>query len=381
MECNPLCQELTSFRVMDVLERASELERQGRHIIHLEIGEPDFPTPAAVKAAAVAAIEAGHTHYTHSLGIPELREAIADHYHQEYGVVVDPERILVTPGTSPAMLLVFSLMLRPGQRVILTDPCYACYPNFLRFAGAVPHFVPLRPEAGFQLDVAAVREVLPDVAGILINSPANPTGVVLESRALKELADLGITVFSDEIYHGLVYTGRARSMLEFTDDCFVFNGFSKRYAMTGWRLGYVIAPERYVERLRTMQQNFFLCTSSIAQWAGVAALTQTAAEVEHMRAVYDERRHYLIARLQQLGFGIGVEPTGAFYVFADARHWTEDSVGFAFDVLERAGVGVAPGVDFGPSGEGFLRFSYANSVEHLEEGMLRLERYLAERRA
>jgi aspartate/methionine/tyrosine aminotransferase len=377
----PWCAELTSFKVMDVLERASELERMGRSIIHLEIGEPDFPTPEAVRQPAIAAIERGETHYTHSQGILPLREAIAEHYRATYGVVVRPDQIVVTPGTSPAMLLVFSLLLRSGQKVVLTDPSYACYPNFLRFSGASPLFVPVRAEDGFQMDVEAVRQVLaPDVAGVLINSPANPTGVILEDRVLEGLASLGVPIFSDEIYHGLTYGGRARSMLEFTDDCFVFNGFSKLYAMTGWRLGYVIAPQRFVERLRTMQQNFFLCTSSIAQWAGLAALTQTAADVEHMRAVYDQRRRFLIEKLRALGLGITVEPTGAFYVFADARHWTSDSLGFAFDLLEHAGVGVAPGIDFGPGGEGFLRFSYANSLENIAEGMRRLENFLVSRR-
>jgi aspartate/methionine/tyrosine aminotransferase len=380
MECNPWCAELTSFKVMDVLERAGELEQMGRSIVHLEIGEPDFPSPEAVRRAAIAAIERGETHYTHSQGILPLREAIAEHYRATYGATVHPDQIVVTPGTSPAMLLVFSLLLRPGQKVILPDPSYACYPNFLRFVGACPLFVPVRAEDGFQIDVDAVRRELgPDVAGVLINSPANPTGVVLEDRVLEGLAGLGIPIFSDEIYQGLVYAGRARSMLEFTDNCFVFNGFSKLYAMTGWRLGYVIAPKRFVERLRTMQQNFFLCTSSIAQWAGLAALTQTAADVAHMRAVYDQRRRFLIQELRALGLGVAVEPTGAFYVFADARHLTSDSLSFAFDLLENAGVGVAPGIDFGPGGEGFLRFSYANSLENIAEGMRRLQGYLAGR--
>jgi aspartate/methionine/tyrosine aminotransferase len=380
VECSPLCQELTSFKVMDVLERAKALERVGRDIVHLEIGEPDFPTPSAVAEAAIQAIRQGHTHYTHSQGILELREAIAAHYHQEYGVHIHPDRIVVTPGTSPAMLLVFSLVLRPGQRVVLTDPCYPCYPNFLRFVGARPVFVPLRAEDGFQLDPTAVRAVLgPDVAGILINSPANPTGTVLEPWILAELAELGVPVFSDEIYHGLVYRGRAASMLEFSPQCFVFNGFSKLYAMTGWRLGYAIVPEHLVERLRVMQQNFFLCTSSIAQWAGLAALTETAADVAYMRAMYDTRRRYLVDRLRELGFGIAVEPTGAFYVFADARRYTHDSMAFVLELLEHAGVGVAPGADFGPGGEGFVRFSYANSLEQIQEGMDRLAQYLGRR--
>lgn len=374
---NPCCQDLRSFKVMDVLERACTLEQAGQDIVHLQIGEPDFDTPDCIKEAACKAIRDGRCHYTHSLGIIELREAICQRYHDMYGVNVHPDQVLVTSGTSPSMLLVFSLLFQPGDRVLLADPSYACYPNFIRFAGAIPDFVPVREHDGFQFRPEILRERMgEDVRGILVNSPANPTGTLISEEVLCALADLGAPLLSDEIYHGLVYEGQEHTALEFTENCFIFNGFSKLYAMTGWRLGYVIAPKAYMQRLQTMQQNFFLCTSSIAQWAGVAALTQAEADVQRMRAIYNQRRILMINRLRELGFGIQVEPTGAFYVFANARRFTADSMQFTFDLLERAGVGVAPGVDFGPGGEGFIRFSYANSVENIERGMQRLSKYL-----
>ena len=378
-QINACCADLSSFKVMDILERACVLEQQGRDIIHLEIGEPDFDTPDCVKDAACQAIHDGRCHYTHSLGILELREAICADYQAKYSVTIHPDQILVTPGTSPAMLLVFSLLLQAKERVLLADPSYACYANFIRFTGAIPEFVRVREEDGFEFRLDDFKEHLQNsVRGILINSPANPTGTLISPEVMRGLAALDLPIFSDEIYHGLVYEGRAHSILEFTDNCFVFNGFSKLYAMTGWRLGYVIAPKIYMHRLQTMQQNFFLCTSSIAQWAGLAALTQAGPDVARMKDVYNTRRKYMIKRLRALGLGIEVEPTGAFYVLANAKKFTSDSLGFAFDLLERAGVGVAPGMDFGLGGEGYLRFSYASSMDKIEEGMDRLQKYLGE---
>lgn len=374
---NPCCGALRSFTVMDVLERACALEKQGRDIVHLQIGEPDFDTPECIRDAACKAIRDGRSHYTHSLGILELREAICQHYHAKYGVDVHPDQVLVTSGTSPSMLLVFSLLLRPGDRVVLPDPSYACYANFIRFAGAEPAFVPVREEDGFQFRLEDVRARMEEnVRGILVNSPSNPTGTLVGAEVYRELSVLGPPLLSDEIYHGLVYEGREHTALEFTDSCFVFNGFSKLYAMTGWRLGYVIAPRVCMGRLQAMQQNFFLCTNSVAQWAGIAALTQAGEDVARMKDVYNQRRQYMIARLRDLGFGIRVEPTGAFYVLANARAFTSNSLEFTFDLLDRAGVGVAPGVDFGPGGEGYIRFSYANSLENIERGMDRLKHYL-----
>jgi len=373
-------QEIAPFLVMEVLERAVGLEAKGDHIVHLEVGEPDFPTPACIKAAADRAIKEGKTGYTHSLGILPLREAIAEHYHKKYGVRVSPERILVTAGTSPAMWLVFSAILEAGEQVILADPRYACYANYVRFCGGEPVSVDVFEEDGFQFRPEAVAAKLtPRTKAILVNSPANPTGTLLSADRMAALADLGPLVISDEIYHGLVYEGRERSILEFTDRAVVFNGFSKAYAMTGWRLGYAIAPPELIRALQKMHQNFFISANAFVQAAGIAALREAEPEVIRMRAIYDERRRVIIPALRRLGFGIATEPTGAFYVLANARRFTSDSYAFAFEVLEQAKVGVTPGVDFGANGEGYIRFSYANSLENIAEALRRLETFLAGR--
>ncbi len=375
-------EEIRPFIVMDVLERAQALESQGEHIIHLEVGEPDFDTPVCIRAAGERALQEGKTHYTHSQGLLELREAICDHYSQRYGVEITPDQIIVTSGTSPAMLLIFGALLEAGDEVIISDPHYACYPNFIRFVEGNPVRVPVAEEDGFQYRPKEIsRKITARTRAIFINSPANPTGNLLSTERMAEIANLGPKVISDEIYHGLVYEGEEHSMLEYTDNCFVLNGFSKLYAMTGWRLGYVIAPPRFVRPMQKMQQNFFISASAMAQWAGVEALrsAEAAEDVARMVSIYDERRRYMIQRLKKMGFGITVEPTGAFYVLANAKSFSNDSYRFAFDILHNAKVGVTPGVDFGQNAEGYIRFTYANSLENIAEGMDRLERYLGTR--
>lgn len=370
-------EEITPFIVMEVLERARELERQGVDVIHLEVGEPDFDVPLAVKEATRKALDRGLTHYTHSLGDLELREAICRHYEKTYGVFIKPEQVVVTSGTSPAMMLVFSVLLERGQEVVLSDPGYSCYPNFISFLGGVPARVPVYEKDGFQLRAEAIRERIGDqTRAILINSPSNPTGNLLSGENMKAIAGLGPYIISDEIYHGLVYEGKEHSILEFTDHAFVLNGYSKLYAMTGLRLGYLIAPKRFVRPIQKMQQNFFICASSLAQRAGIAALEETGPDVAEMKRIYNQRRKFMVRRLREMGFGITVEPTGAFYVFANAQHFSGDSYALAFDILEKAHVGVTPGIDFGPNGEGYLRFSYANSLQKIAEGLERIERYL-----
>lgn len=371
---------LKPFIAMDVMERAHEIELGGANVIHLEIGEPDFDTPACVVEAAVEALRQGKTHYTDSLGIPPLREAVAADMLARTGLNLDPGRVVITSGSSPAMLLLFAMLLEPGDEVILSDPHYACYPNFVSFFDAIPITVPVRSEEGFLLDPDAVRrKITPRTRAILINSPANPTGAVLPAERMAALAALGPPIISDEVYHGLVYEGEERSALEFSDNAYILNGFSKRYAMTGWRLGYVIVPTGSVRTIQKLQQNFFISANSFVQWAGVTALREAGPDLETMRATYAMRRPLLVEGLRALGFGIPVPPTGAFYVFANARHLDRDSRRLGFDLLERAKVGVTPGVDFGSGGEGFLRFSYAAAEGKIREALVRLERYLRER--
>lgn len=233
---------------------------------------------------------------------------------------------------------------------------------------------------GFQLRPEEIKKNIgPKTRAILINSPSNPTGNLLSAERIEEIAGLGFPVISDEIYHGLVYGEKEHSILEFTDNAFVLNGFSKLYAMTGWRLGYLIAPPDFVRPLQKMQQNFYISAGSVSQWAGVAALTKAGADVERMKAIYDERRRYMIQRVRELGFGLAVEPAGAFYLLANARHLSANSYNLAFEILEKAGVGVSPGIDFGQNAEGYLRFSYANSIENIREGLDRIEAFLKQR--
>ncbi len=369
--------EMKPFYVMEILEKAQALEREGHDVVHLEVGEPDFDTPEPIKEACREALKEGKTHYTHSQGILELREAICEVYYENYGVEVTPDQVLITSGTSPAMLLLFSALLEEGDEVILPDPTYPCYPNFIRYLRAMPLFVKTEEDEGFRYDLEEVKASLsPRTKAIIVNSPSNPTGVVMEEERLREMASLPYWIVSDEIYHGLVYEGKEHTMLEFTDRCFVLNGFSKLYAMTGWRLGYVIAPREFIRPMQVMQQNFFISPNAFVQWAALAALREAKEYAEGMRHEYNRRRLLLLEGLRKLGLRVKVEPTGAFYILANARHISEDSRKLAFDILEKAKVGVTPGIDFGQQAEGYLRFSYTTSQKRIREGLRRLEEYL-----
>jgi aspartate/methionine/tyrosine aminotransferase len=373
-------QEIQPFIVMEVLERAHELERQGRHIIHLEVGEPDFPTPKCICHAGARAIENGDTHYTHSLGILEFRETICEHYRKKYGVHFGPERVVVTSGTSPALFMIISALLESGDEILISDPHYPCYPNFSKFIGAKPVFIQVYEEDAFQLRAEEMKKKIgPATRAIIVNSPSNPTGNLLSAERMEEITNLGIPVISDEIYHGLVYGETEHSILEFSDDAFVVNGFSKLYAMTGWRLGYIISPADFVRPLQKIQQNFFVSAGSIAQRAGLAALKEAENDVDQMVKIYDERRKFMIQRVRELGFGLTVEPAGAFYMLLNARHLSSSSYDLAFEILEKAGVGVTPGIDFGENAEGYIRLSYANSLENIKKGLDRIEDFLKRR--
>jgi aspartate/methionine/tyrosine aminotransferase len=372
--------EIPPFIVMDVLEKAKQMEAKGEHIIHLEVGEPDQDTPQPIVEAAVKAMREGDTHYTHSLGKLELREEISRYYCRKYGVEVSPDRIIVTSGTSPAMLLIFSALLNRGEEIILSDPHYACYPNFIRYVDGQPVFIPVSEQDGFKYRIENIQaKISPLTKGILINSPANPTGNVFSGQELQDIAALGPYIVSDEIYHGLTYEGEEHTILEYTDQAFVINGFSKLYAMTGWRLGYVIAPQEFIRPMQKIQQNLFICAGSFVQAGGIAALRDCDDHAAKMKAVYNERRRYLLSRLNTLGIATRVEPTGAFYALANVKGYTMDSYSFAFEILERAKVAVTPGIDFGRNCEGYIRFSYANSLENIKEGLDRLEAFLGQK--
>jgi aspartate/methionine/tyrosine aminotransferase len=373
-------QEIEPFLAVEVFQRAEQLEARGADVIHLEYGEPDFDTPPVIREAAERALKDGRARYVNTLGLVPLREAIAEHYRERYGVTVTPDQVLVTAGTSPAMLLLFMTLLEPGDEVVLSDPHYACYPKFVKYAGGLPRYVPVAEDDAFQFRPEAVAAAItPRTKAILINSPANPTGTVLSPDRMAALARLGPWIVSDEIYHGLTYEGPEHSILEFTDRAFVLNGFSKLYAMTGWRLGYVIAPREFMTPLRAAHGNFFISTNEFVQWAALAALREAGEDAARFRRVFDERRRAMVAGLRRVGLGVGAPPTGAFYVLANARRFTGDSLRFAFEMLDHAHVAVTPGVDFGKNAEGYLRFCYTKSIERIEEALDRIGRFLESR--
>ena len=381
MEPAKRCNHITPFIVMEILEKIHKMEATGIDVVHMEIGEPDFNVPECVNKVGIEALLNNQTHYTHSLGDIRLREAISDYHQRIYGTVIDPGRILVTSGTSPAMLLLFSALVNPGDEIIISDPHYACYANFITYVQGVPVTVPVYEDEGFIFTPDAIQKMITSkTKAIFINSPANPTGIVIPRDRMKEIVEVAranhLYIISDEIYHGLVYEGKEHSILEFTDEAFVLNGFSKLFAMTGLRLGYLISPPEFVRALQVLQQNFFICANSVVQLAGAAALTNSDKETQIMRETYNSRRVYMIERLRRMGFGLATEPTGAFYVFVNAKHISTDSYALALDILEKAHVGVTPGIDFGANGEGYLRFSYANSMENLKTGLDRVEGYL-----
>jgi len=378
-------ESIEPFRVMQLLERARVLEAAGRDIVHMEIGEPDFPTPAPVLAAARRHLERGENFYTPSTGLPALQQRIADLYRREYGLSIDAARILITPGTSGAFSMLYAALLDPGESVLLPDPGYPCQRNFIRLAGGVAINVAVGPQTRYHLaaERAAAHWQAETRAAVVI-SPGNPTGTLIAPLELASLAALcrerGGYLISDELYHGLTYGCRAASALEFDERAIVVNGFSKRWAMTGWRIGWAIVPEELIDPCRRVMQNIFISAPTLSQHAAIAALAADD-EVAAMREAYDARRRYLLAALPPLGFDVVVEPQGAFYIYAEVSRLTEDARLFCHRLLEEAGVALTPGEDFGSNASArHVRFSYATSLQRLREGVRRIAEFLARER-
>lgn len=376
-------QGISPFYVMELLHRAKQLEAQGRDVIHMEIGEPDFPTPPTIIEAGINHLLTGNVKYTSAAGLPALREKIAAYYRQHYGVNVAQKRIFVTPGASGAFLLALGTSLNPGEEILMADPCYPCNSNFVRLFEGKPKAVPVDASTGYHLtDGLITQHWSSTTKGAMIASPANPTGTVIDPEMLKQSIEavnsLGGCFYSDEIYHGLIYGAKQTTALQFSDDVFVINSFSKYFGMTGWRIGWLIVPDEFIEAAEKLAQNIFIATSTQSQYAALAAFDdQTSVELEHRRAAFAERRDFLYQNLLRLGFVIPIKPQGAFYIYADCSAISHDSYQFAQDFLEAEAVAVTPGKDFGNNQPGrYLRFAYTTAIDRMAIAMQRLEKFI-----
>jgi aspartate/methionine/tyrosine aminotransferase len=372
------------FHVMQIIARAKELEARGRKIVNMVVGEPDFPIAPRVRDAAMRVLEAGHLHYTPALGTTPLREAISDWYLARYETAVPASRIAVTTGSSGALLLTMGVLLDPGDQVLLADPGYPCNRHFVRAMDGEPVGIPVGAQTGYQLTLELVeRHWTPRTKAVLVCSPSNPTGTMIAPQALREIHEAvrarGGVLISDEIYHGLTYGPAAPTALALGDDVFVINSFSKYFGMTGFRLGWMVAPEAFLVDVDKLAGNLFISPSDIAQRAALAAFEPgTIALLEQRRDLYREQRDFLVPALRELGFQVPVMPEGAFYIYANCGRFTDDSYAFCWDVLDKAGVAITPGLDFGHNDpQRHVRFSYPKPIAVLEEGVRRLGAYLA----
>ncbi|MCX7990913.1 MAG: pyridoxal phosphate-dependent aminotransferase [Proteobacteria bacterium] len=361
------CRDIKPFLAMEVLERAQTLEREGKKVLYMCVGEPDIPPHPAIEESLIRAVKEGKSSYTHSLGIIELREAISEYYHEKYGVSVSPEQIVVSSGTSPLMLLIFSLILERGKEFILPNPSYACYPNYVSFLEGKVSYFKLNNK---RLNFDGIEKLTgKDVSGIIINSPSNPTGEVLSRKEIEHIAKLPINIVSDEIYHGLTYEGDEETILSYRDEAFVINGFSKAFSMTGFRLGYAVVPKKLIRVVRSLHQNFIICAPNFVQWAGISALKHHREIVKKAKEIMNARRKFLLDGLKKLGFSYWGNPSGAFYVLVDMKFLKKSSLEISLMLLEKYSLAVTPGIDFGTNAEGYVRLSYATSLENIENAL------------
>lgn len=364
---------------MDIIERAQELEREGKKVISFSLGEPDFEPPVCAVEACQKALRDGDTKYTHSQGLLELREEICSYYEKKYQVKkLSPDQVIITQGSSPAFFLIFSTLLEKGDEVILPNPHYPCDANFVEFNDGKPVYLPIYEKDNYQWNIDRLNQLITNkTRGIFVTSPSNPTGTVLTEEVMQGIAKTNLPIISDELYNELVYQGRETSALEVSNQAIVVNGFSKSFAMTGFRVGYLIAPKEMIRPLQKVQQNFHISTNTFVQRAALAALKEAKPDVEKMKSEYKKRQKVMLEGLKKLGFKINYTPEGAFYIFVDCSHISNNSYQLAFDILEKSHLAITPGIDFGSRGEGFLRFSYATSIKNIEEGLSKLEKYLS----
>lgn len=377
-------QDIEPFHVMDLLARARTMEARGQSVVHMEIGEPDFPTPEPIINAGIEALRKGLTHYTPAVGLVALREALADYYLDHYQTSIDPQRIIITPGASGALQLIMGVLINPHDRLLLTDPGYPCNRHFLRLVEGHPVSVPVTADTAYQLTTKALqRHWSENCAGVLLASPSNPTGTLIPITEIQAMADFtrqqGAVLIVDEIYHGLIYGEKAETALTLGDNVFVINSFSKYFGMTGWRLGWLVAPEEHVRELEKLAQNIFLAASTPSQYAALAALNPSTLEIlDHRREIFRQRRDFLLPALRDLGFAIPITPQGAFYLYANCERFSDNSLNFVNLLLSEAGVAITPGIDFGSfHADRFVRFAYTTSLEQLKRGVEQMKLFLS----
>ncbi len=375
--------QIKPFYVMDLLAHAKALEAKGRSIVHMEIGEPDFSTAQPIIDAGQKALEEQKTHYTPALGLPELRQAVADYYQKQFSVEIAAERVAITPGASGALHLVLAVLVNPGEQVLMADPGYPCNRHFVRLLEGESLSVPVDAETDFQLTPAHIEQHWSDkTIAAMVASPSNPTGTMVSRDNMQKMISIveskNGAMLIDEIYQGLVYETENYTTLELTQNAFVINSFSKYFGMTGWRLGWVVVPENYIEAVDRLAQNIFLAPPTLSQHAALAAFSdETLALLNNRRDEFKKRRDYLMPALQSSGFEITAQPQGAFYLYANCSKFCDDSYKFVYQLLEEAGVAVTPGIDFGANrAEQYVRFAYTQPVEVLEEGVRRLSNFL-----
>jgi len=376
--------KINPFRVMSVSQRARVLEAQGREIIHLEIGEPDFATALPIIAAAHSALEQGHTQYSNASGIMPLKEAIAAHYENRYGVQISTERIFVTPGASGGLNLLANMLIEVGDEILMGDPAYPCNRNLVRLMGGSPCLVPVGPEVNFQPTVPLLKSQLSaNTSGVWLASPANPTGATLDRKSLTELSawasDEQLNLVADEIYQGIQYSDDVPSALEVDSTNFVVNSFSKYFGMTGWRIGWLVVPDDYAEMANVLAQNLYISASSISQYAALAAfLPETMDIFEQRREEFENRRNFLLPALKDLGFELPTKPDGAFYLYANVSRFSDDCEQFCHRLLEENGIAITPGTDFGlHNARHYVRFAFTTSLENIKIAVDRLSSALA----
>jgi aspartate/methionine/tyrosine aminotransferase len=380
MKLTERVQKISPFYVMELLEKAHAMEAAGEHIIHMEVGEPGFPTPSSVKKEAVRAIMEDHTFYTHSLGIPELRERVSRHYLESFHVNISADRIIITNGTSGALLLLFGALFERGCLLAMSDPGYPCYKNIAIFVDADTLQIPVSEDSHFEITVDHLKRAERRPDALVLANPSNPTGIVYGNEGLSSLytyLSLHDSLFIvDEVYSGLSYDKKPETALAISDSIIVISGFSKTFAMTGFRLGWMVVPDPLVRPLQKCAQNLFISAPSISQYAALSAF-DNPGEIDIMRKTYVERRNFMVARLKSLGFSIPAYPDGAFYIYAGIEKWNIDSMDFAQRALTEARVAITPGYDFGKFRAGVhVRFSYTEDLEKLETGCDRLELWL-----